>query len=425
MGHQEVPAPRQRTQVLAMKKILKTTGIFGALVLGIFSLQAHKAEAANLLLTQDQMDGSTLTSGNGFFVPYDQGGGISLLQGKQIEAITLSVCAFRENMNVKIVQGSFESAFTNVIIPNCESGPQIVNFNLNSPVAVSATSSMVLISIQFGSGSGDNSIRTSDFSGLTWSGNKEPYILIYGQDIQSTDTHILYPYASPTANEITASTTVNFHWQYYFNCNQSFGILDTAAIDITDVTVGSSTIRFGNQSIGICGTGTFDISQSLEFGHQYLWRPVLYSSTGSSTQIIGSYQNFFVATSSFDGIEFNPATPMPNFNASSTLSNSNILSFLNVPTLLSTKVPFAYIFQIASGIQTGTGSSTAAAIPVGTFTWHNVQGGTTTFDFFSTSTIAVYFTPTLIGYWRAFELVCLTVGFGYALYERAKSKHLI
>jgi len=113
---------------------------------------------------------------------------------------------------------------------------------------------------------------------------------------------------------------------------------------------------------------------------------------------------------------------------STALTPTNLLSFLNVPRLLETKVPFAYFFQIAAGIQEGvseTASSSGYALPVGNFTFVNTRGATTTMDFFSTSTIGVYLTPGIISIWRNFLLICLTIEFGYALYHLAHQRNVI
>jgi len=113
-------------------------------------------------------------------------------------------------------------------------------------------------------------------------------------------------------------------------------------------------------------------------------------------------------------------------NATSSLTaNFNFLQFLNVPTLLQTKVPFAYIFQIAEGIREGASSTNSTAIPSGRFLWAGIGGATSSIDMFSTTTIGYYLSPTLINLWRGFLLVVLYVEFGYALYIRAKSKNLL
>jgi len=147
----------------------------------------------------------------------------------------------------------------------------------------------------------------------------------------------------------------------------------------------------------------------------------MYSITDEGTPIYGDYYSLDVVTRAGSSTPFLSATV-----GTSTLPDAlNLLSFLNVPNLLQTKIPFAYIFQIYDGITTGISSSTAATIPSGNFIWTGINGATTTIDFFSTTTIGYYFSPTLINKWRALELTILYIIFGYALYLRAKHKDLI
>jgi len=236
------------------------------------------------------------------------------------------------------------------------------------------------------------------------------------------NTRWLAPY-TPENGVTTASTSVSFSADYYFDCTSSFGLLDRVAFEIVDATTGESgPTRFGSTQIATCGTATLNANRTLTTGHFYLWRPVIFSSSGTTTPIEGQYY-------SINGVVTPSASSTPFLGATvgtSTLPNTtNLLSFLNVPTLLQTKIPFAYIFQIADGIKVGMSSSTAATIPSGTFTWKGVTGATTTIDMFSTTTIGYYLSPTLIGLWREFELAILYITFGYALYRRAKHKDLI
>jgi len=238
--------------------------------------------------------------------------------------------------------------------------------------------------------------------------------------LADTPTYIIAPY-TPANGSLAASTSVSFSYDYFFNSAESFGLLDSVAIDIVDTSAGPNPVRLGTQTISATGFSTFNHTATLIQGHFYLWWPVIFSSTGASAPVKGNIYSLDVVTPSGSSTPFLGATV-----GTSTLPDTmNLLSFLNVPNLLQTKIPFAYIFQIADGIKVGMSSSTAATIPTGTFTYRGVTGATTTIDMFSTTTIGYYLNPTLIGLWRNFELAILYVTFGYALYRRAKHKDLI
>jgi len=224
----------------------------------------------------------------------------------------------------------------------------------------------------------------------------------------------------PANGSFSDASPKTFSFAYYLNCSTSYGLYDFIGIDLTDTDTGEqSRVPFGSPNI--CGQTSITSQVILSLNDNYLWRPVMYSSHGSSTPIYGNYYSFLASSSP-------NYTPVPQNvgSATSTLPNTyNLLSFLNVPTLLKTKIPFAYFFQIAEGIQAGVNSSSSTAIPSGAFVWTGIGGATTTFDMFSTSTISYYLSPTLIGLWRNLLLVVLYIEFGYALYQRAKSQHLI
>ena len=228
-------------------------------------------------------------------------------------------------------------------------------------------------------------------------------------------TRFIEPYY-PASGTFSTTSPTTFSGSFYNDGSNLY--LDTLKIELRDTNSGeSSSLQAGSGAI--TGTGTFSASGIINLGDTYLWRPVLYSATGSTTEIDGSWYSLTASSSP-------NYTPLPATVGTSTPPDVyNLITFLNVPNLLATKVPFAYFFQIATGITEGIQSTSSNAIPSGAFVWTNLTGGTTTFDFFSTSTIGYYMSPTIMSAWRGFLLVALTIEFGYALYSRAKSKKLI
>jgi len=109
---------------------------------------------------------------------------------------------------------------------------------------------------------------------------------------------------------------------------------------------------------------------------------------------------------------------------STLISTTNFLSFLNVPTLLETKKPFAYFFQAKDAIQNGLAYGATTTIAAGTFGVF-IHGATTTVDMFSTSTIAVFLDDSTVSFLRGIMVAILYAEFIYALYFRAKSHKII
>lgn len=115
--------------------------------------------------------------------------------------------------------------------------------------------------------------------------------------------------------------------------------------------------------------------------------------------------NFIIGTTNYGNL-YPPSTgiilPGTDFNAPTSttgLSDKNLLSFLNIPELLKTKFPFAYLPQLYSGYQIAIGTSTqAASLPTGTmnFEWPikfglgTITTTTISIDAFSTTTITYY-----------------------------------
>jgi len=238
----------------------------------------------------------------------------------------------------------------------------------------------------------------------------------------SIKTRFIDPYYPP--NGTYASTSpITFSANYYYNCNTDYGLKDSVNFEFKDLTDTTQSFNTPAQPINICGQANIYSVVYASSTHQYLWRPVMYSSTASTSPIYGNWYSY-LATSSPNYTPFSPFTGA-TIGTSTLPSTTDFLSFLNVPALLQSKVPFAYIFQIANGISEGINSSTTGTIPSGNFVWRNTQNGTTTFDFFSQNTIQTYLSPTIISLWRAFLLVILTIEFGYAIYKRTINHKII
>lgn len=162
--------------------------------------------------------------------------------------------------------------------------------------------------------------------------------------------------------------------------------------------------------------------------------PDVLSSSGGSGGSYAMYYYSFDATRVVYGYPSNRLLYVPGlgytFATTSTttlplsVNTTNFTSFLNVPYLLQTKVPFAYFFQAKDVITQVYSTSSTTTLPSGTFGVF-IHGGTTTVDLFSTTTIGKYFTPTMVSLFRGLAEAVLYAGFIYTLYHLAKGQHLI
>jgi len=422
MGHSEIPAPRFRQEILNMRKILLQIGLAIPILLGVFLLSNNKAQAE--ILYQQPVGGDTRS-----------------VVGSPGNTTSLTVStAFTPSTNVTsntdiqifvqeiVIAGNF-SPCGGVDIsddPSATSSSAQIQWDLedgtyNGLLGIPDTFTTLFaetpyyVKIRYGNCTGTNTIDTN------FNGNFQGYVITGSTTPPSQFFSFWIPPYTPATGSLAASTSVAFEANYSFDCTASYGLLDTVAFEITDTGTNNGPTRFGETPISSCGESTLQATTTLIQGHFYLWRPVLFSSEETSSPIFGDLYSLDVVSRAGSSTPFLSGTV-----GTSTLPDStNLLSFLNVPQLLATKIPFAYIFQIADGIKTGISSSTAATIPSGTFTWKGPTGATTTTDFFSTTTIGYYFSPSLISAWRAFELAILYITFGYALYMRAKHKDII
>jgi len=235
-----------------------------------------------------------------------------------------------------------------------------------------------------------------------------------------TATTWIAPY-TPATNTYQATTSRLFSAQYFFNCDISYGILDQVTFEFRNLSGGPNpSVTASN--ISICGTATLSKQVGLIASTTYMWRPVMTSSTGSSTALIGEWYTF---TTQPQPSDFTPNTAANATLGTSTLvSTTNLLSFLNVPQLLSTKVPFGYFFEAKDSIETAISSSTPIPVPSGTFSIR-IGDSTTTVDMFSTTTVSYFLSAGTISTLRSLMVAALYIEFLYLLYHRAKSTKLI
>lgn len=237
------------------------------------------------------------------------------------------------------------------------------------------------------------------------------------------NTRFISPYSPPDLTTST-STTILFSVPYFFNDTTSFGVYDSVSLRITDLTEGGTVIDTQPTTINASGQNVYSTAAVLVWSHQYLWQPSMFLAASPSQRLVGDISTLWAVAISTTTETLNTAALAGTVGTSTLPSPTNFLSFLNVPVLLQTKIPFAYFFQIRDGLLQSTNSSSTTPIPKGQISY-NLGMGTTTIDMFSTSTVAYFLSPSLVSLWRGLLVAFLYVEFGYVLYLRAKSKHLL
>jgi len=229
------------------------------------------------------------------------------------------------------------------------------------------------------------------------------------------------PY-TPATGSYSSSTPVTFSANYFYDCITPYDLVN---FEFKDLTIGEQSFNTPPNTINACGQSNLMSSVNLVTTHQYLWRPVMYSTTASSTTIYGNYYSF-LATSTPNW------TQLPQFvngtvGTSTLLDTTNFLSFINIPNLLTTKIPFGYIFEVKDVIFNAISTTTASSIPTGTISipWPTGTHGATTsmsVDLFSTSTITYFLGPTNLSYIRGMMVAIIYISGMFWIYRMILTK---
>lgn len=219
-----------------------------------------------------------------------------------------------------------------------------------------------------------------------------------------------FAYSTSTINWILQNRDTSYFYEVRYD------VIPASNTLTNDFTISTSTIYYSLQdpsgSCGIIpgsGCSTPVATTTLADG-SYTGYATIIDNLGQRN--IPNFPINFVIGNTIYGEQYPPSSgiilPGTDFTAPTSttgLSSTNLLGFLNVPNLLRTKFPFAYMPEIYSAYIVGIGTTTqAAAMPNGTMNfpwpsrWHLGSISTTTIqiDSFSTTTITYYLpNPTL------------------------------
>ena len=222
------------------------------------------------------------------------------------------------------------------------------------------------------------------------------------------------------------------------------GVFPITSAPIYATTSGAFDFTFdiidSSVSVGATST-TYSLNPNQQFYAQLYQSTCGYdpfTGTGVAPALLTSTTTITVATSSTiieGGINNNPFTGA-NYGNNSLPTSTDMLSFVNVPNLLATKVPFAYIFQVSTVIYNAVnGSTSAAAIPSGSFkvkfpvkfgiTGVATATTTITIDMFSTSTIGYFLTPSYVGLLRGLMVAVTYFLTAWYLFHEARNRKLL
>lgn len=219
--------------------------------------------------------------------------------------------------------------------------------------------------------------------------------------------------ATSTSYNFTVNIPINFS---YFTNEETWGSMRIFNIN-TNQTEQGLTIYTNTAT----GTINYNATTTLQQGSTTKnYRLDIYINGATST----------IATSTTFSILGNTGYKPNDFNfidstiGTTTLPDAtNFLSFLNVPELLKTKIPFGYIYQINGIIQNAIASSTNTNIGTLSYTI-KIGNATSTYSIFSSSTIKYFFTQDKITLFRNLEIMFLWFGLAWFLYHDAKNKQL-
>lgn len=241
----------------------------------------------------------------------------------------------------------------------------------------------------------------------------DPIMAIYGIDLDdvgvNTATRIISQDA-PANGDTTSSDVVEFDFTYYNNDTDDEPV-EKAGIEVRDMT-GGFEYAPEETDINASGEADFGTLMALQENHFHLWRP--YLRNASSTRIIyGQWFSFDVVgvSAPFESY-IDPETGLP-INASST----SFWDFLNVPTLLKTKAPTGYIYQIGQTLSelNEIGATTTPTLTMSFVSASSSMTALKNVDLFSYAIVTQLIPSGLISILRALMVATLYIGLAFGI----------
>lgn len=240
-------------------------------------------------------------------------------------------------------------------------------------------------------------------------------ILIEGTALseESEITNVISP-----AESVTSGATGDVTFEFEFT-SASPAVSD-ACIFMDDLTTGFNRVPVCEEIL-MSGPGiTYQETIEMVSGHWYLWRAVLLDSNGQrvSQSALFSYQ---AGTAE----QYQPILPEPSTDAEATTTLESIPTFfIGIPSLIVSKHPFAWLFEIASIVEDAFSTTTTNAYPELRLDFQQFVPASTTAQIdivvFSTTTIAGAIPSGVLATMRTLIAASLWLGLMFYFFSRIR-----
>lgn len=264
-------------------------------------------------------------------------------------------------------------------------------------------------------------------------------------------------YLETAGSPCNQATSVGVTWNFGYGigdanlANNVDGQWRSATLYLLDNSFATTTLPVGNYQIcvlnshGASGLGQNKFEVAVSSFNNSLYGTItengsLSLNTISGVPAVPTLPNESNFISQIESGNLNTGIPLLDQYATATASSApslnatNFLSFLNVPQLLATRVPFAYIVQIYGALTSAlsTASSSGQLFPTTTlnlgfptsFSASGAEVGSTSLsiNYFSTSTLTEIMGPTVLAVIRTLLGAIVYVELGMWLWRDARSK---
>jgi len=236
----------------------------------------------------------------------------------------------------------------------------------------------------------------------------------WSADLNSATTTRILNFYYPQNGGISTSSLVYFNFSYFANGGDGF---DKVGIELKDIT---SNFQFSlpEDTISASGISNFAHSENLTPSHLYLARAYIRNSTTGTTTRSGWI--------SFDVVTASASSTLVDFEDKE--GSLSFLGFLNVPELLKTKAPFAYLPLVWNSF-TNLNSIATSSLATTTMSFTLASGTsaqkTISIDFFSQTTFKKYFNDSMISLFRNLEKYVVFAGTLFYIYNDLRKRKVV
>lgn len=200
---------------------------------------------------------------------------------------------------------------------------------------------------------------------------------------------------------------------------------DYMVFDLRNTTLGQNVFLPPANLPAVTNTG-LNYSSTFSLGSQglYTLRARLYDSVNNLYTDWSSTIEFGLGATSTISIP-DQGFASSTFATSTAIDSGNLLSYIDVPQLLSTKAPFGYFFQAYSIVSNSISNpESATPFPSGSFDIE-INNATMTVEMFSTSTVSYFLPQNVIAPIRAILVAIIYIMTLISIYTIVRHSHLL